>query len=353
MRVCRLVCLSTAALLATVAVANAQDVPGEPTGITTSGPAVPGETPTTDVVPPTGAVDPGVTSQEPPVTSPEVPPVTSPEVPPVTSPEVPPVTSPEVPPVTSPEVPPVTSPEVPTTPDPGAVTPDTPVQPSPDPAASPSLSEPLSSSSVDSAVSGASAPTDSAILASETPLTGAEAAPSDNTATLSGKPSNTNKTSSPSSTSTTNAEEGNNMKSGKSISGGAIAGIVIAVVAAFALLLGYLFWRRRQQRKAYLESSVDYNEFPEYDPTSMSDPHISQSATHDPAAAGFYGEKSGQFDHHIPADDHLGGPGHVNVDLGPGAGVAGMGPGAANSGASVFDISPHHHHDAISPRHMD
>ncbi|KAJ1811809.1 hypothetical protein LPJ75_003964 [Coemansia sp. RSA 2598] len=337
MRVCRLVCLSTAVLLATAAVTTAQDVPTEPTGDTSSAPGVPGETPTTEVIPPTSAVDPGVTSEAPgPGPSPEVP-STSTEVPP-TSPEVPPP-SPEVPSV-SPEVP-STSAVVPPTPDPGAVPSETPpVQPSPDPAV-PSPSTPEQQSSVDSSLPDTTAATDgSSSLVDETtasPTTSDGTSESNSVgaadSTSKSKASSTSKGTKPSSTSSDDDSEESNdgIKSGKSISGGAIAGIVIAILAAFALLLGYLFWRRRQQRKAYLESSVDYNEFPEYDPTSMSDPHISQSASHDPAAAGFYGEKSGQFDHHPPADDHL---------------------GNNHAGANVFDISPHQHHSA-GPRHLD
>ncbi|KAJ2776983.1 hypothetical protein GGI15_004663 [Coemansia interrupta] len=145
-----------------------------------------------------------------------------------------------------------------------------------------------------------------------------EEANTDTDASTTSKPSKTKTGGSPTSTNTdaTDADNDGSQKSGKSISGGAIAGIVVAVVAAFFAMVAFLFWRRRQQRKAFLENSVDYNEFPEYDPASMSDPHIAQAPALDPAAAGFYAEK----------------------------------PGAGN----VFDVNAHHHnHHTINARDLD
>ncbi|KAJ2089974.1 hypothetical protein GGI16_006172 [Coemansia sp. S142-1] len=107
--------------------------------------------------------------------------------------------------------------------------------------------------------------------------------------------------------------------SGKSLSGGAIAGIVIGILALIGAMVGYLFWRRHKQRQTFVANSIDYNEFPEYDPNGSSNANFSHST----AALNNNGEKL-------------------------------HGAGAAAVGHSVFDINPsHHHHSNINARDLD
>ncbi|KAJ2835258.1 hypothetical protein FBU31_001670 [Coemansia sp. 'formosensis'] len=105
--------------------------------------------------------------------------------------------------------------------------------------------------------------------------------------------------------------------SGKSLSGGAVAGIVIGLLAVIGALVGYLFWRRHKQRQTFVANSVDYNEFPEYDPNGLSHPNL----THSTAALN-NSEKM-------------------------------HGAAAGSVGHSVFDINPSHHHNNINARDLD
>ncbi|KAJ2258526.1 hypothetical protein GGI13_000591 [Coemansia sp. RSA 455] len=66
-------------------------------------------------------------------------------------------------------------------------------------------------------------------------------------------------------TKTKDSSEGSNSKS---LSSGAIAGIVIgALILAVGGVLGLLFWRRHKQKSQYAQK-IDYAEFPEFNPST-------------------------------------------------------------------------------------
>ncbi|KAJ1964057.1 hypothetical protein GGI12_001670 [Dipsacomyces acuminosporus] len=67
----------------------------------------------------------------------------------------------------------------------------------------------------------------------------------------------------------TSSGASNSSKKG-GMSGGTIAGIVIALLLVVgAAIVGFLVWRRYKQKQKYSQK-IDYNEFPEFDPASLS-----------------------------------------------------------------------------------
>ncbi|ORX74335.1 hypothetical protein DL89DRAFT_14234 [Linderina pennispora] len=261
-----------------------------------------------------------VSSASPPPSTSEAPPSTT-EKPPVTSSEQPPPTSSSEHPPSSTENPPPSS----TTP--------------PPPESSPtSSSQGESKPENNSSTSNDSKDTDAVTITSTTTTTSFDTtgstSPTENTVpTLSGTKATTKPTPSgtqeaKSSGTPTESNSGNREtpKSGKGLSGGAIAGIVIAIVVVIGGIIGFLFWRRYQQKKQFAKN-IDYNEFPEFDP-SQSNPAVAAQQPPMGQANGYYSDKS-----------NLSTP-HHNGSVGPAGGAGGAFglPDHQNQGVFLRDL---------------
>ncbi|KAJ2746884.1 hypothetical protein GGI20_000963 [Coemansia sp. BCRC 34301] len=104
----------------------------------------------------------------------------------------------------------------------------------------------------------------------------------------------------------------------KSLSSGAIAGIVVgALILAIGAILGLLFWRRHKQKTQYAQK-IDYAEFPEFNPSTSNNglPYRPPPPPTGPPALGtnmpYYSDKSNPAVNATPSSNGAG-PSHPHA----------------------------------------